>query len=67
MPNNTTDEVDNKKGDRIDGRNLIEEWKTNMKNQNKRYKYLTSRQEFNNLNYQDLDFVLGMSFFKICF
>lgn len=66
MPNNTNNE-DLKKGDRIDGRNLIEEWKTNMKNQNKSYKYLTNRQEFDNLNYKDLDHVLGILFFILFF
>lgn len=59
-PNTLTDPVSNKKGDRIDGRNLIDEWKTKMENGKARHKYITTREELLNLNSNDYDHVLGL-------
>ncbi|RNA02319.1 alkaline tissue-nonspecific isozyme [Brachionus plicatilis] len=60
LPNNTIDPISKRAGDRIDGRNLLEDWKTNMKKQNKKHKYLDNRQEFLNLNSNEFDHVLGL-------
>lgn len=59
MPNNFSDPITKKTGDRIDGRNLIQEWEDKMKNENKKFKYLTTRDELNNLNSKDFDHVFG--------
>ncbi|CAF1110649.1 unnamed protein product, partial [Brachionus calyciflorus] len=59
-PNNFTDEVSKRKGERIDGRNLIQEWKNKMESQKARYSYISNREELNNLNSNEYDHVLGL-------
>lgn len=49
----------NQTGERIDGRDLINEWSQKMEKQNKTYKYIWNATDFRNTNMKDYDHVLG--------
>ncbi len=48
------------KGDRIDNRNLIEEWKTKMTEKNRRHTFIWNRNDFMALNITDYDHIFGI-------
>lgn len=48
-----------KPGDRIDGRNLIDEWIEKMKSKNLRHKYLWNITDFKSLKPNQYDHILG--------
>jgi alkaline phosphatase len=50
-------------GDRLDSRNLIEEWKAKMAD--KRHTFITSRDELLSLNISDYDHLFGIVYIKI--
>jgi alkaline phosphatase len=49
-----------KLGERIDGRNLIEEWQNKMKSEGRTYKYIWNLTEFENLKPGQYERVLGV-------
>lgn len=60
MPNTTTDYLLEKvKGNRIDGRNLIDEWTAKMSRTNKRFKFIYNASDFRSTNFKDYDHILG--------
>lgn len=52
------------RGDRIDGRNLIDEWKTKMSSAGKRHTFITSRDELLRLDNSQYDHVFGIFVLK---
>ena len=49
-----------KKGDRIDNRNLIDEWTDKMRRQNLQHKFLWNKTDFLNLRPYEYDHILGL-------
>lgn len=60
MPNTEKDYVLNKTGDRIDGRNLIQEWKDKMSAKKLKHKFLWNYSDFQNLKSNEYKHVLGL-------
>jgi alkaline phosphatase len=60
LPNNTKDPQTNITGNRVDNRNLINEWHENMSKQNKTFKYLWNASEFRKTDFKSYDHVLGL-------
>ncbi len=61
----TTDDQDflaNKKGSRIDKRNLINDWNSNMENKKLKHKFLWNYTDFMQLKPNQYDHVLGKLF-----
>nr|XP_027198619.1 alkaline phosphatase-like [Dermatophagoides pteronyssinus] len=46
-------------GGRKDGRNLFEQWQEDMKKQNKRYKFVSTRKELLATDYNKIDYLFG--------
>jgi alkaline phosphatase len=57
---NEKDYQENKFGDRVDNRSLIEEWQTKMQSKNKKYKFVWNRTEFDALKPNQYDHVLAL-------
>ncbi|CAH1774904.1 unnamed protein product, partial [Owenia fusiformis] len=53
-------EVNTTFGRRSDGRNLIEEWKQVQQNMSRRAEYVWNKQQFEAVNPQNVDYLLGM-------
>jgi alkaline phosphatase len=53
----------NLNGTRLDGRNLIEDWKRHMERLEKNYKFICNASEFRRTNFKDYDHILGFYFF----
>ena len=61
LSTNDTDPVDpTKKGDRIDRRNLLNEWELEMKSQNLKHKYVWDKAAFDELKPGAYDRILGL-------
>jgi alkaline phosphatase len=61
LPSNTTDPASSaKKGDRVDNRNLINEWEKKMEKAGKKHKYVWNIGDFNSLKANEHDHVLGL-------
>jgi alkaline phosphatase len=61
LPNNTSDPADpSKKGDRIDNRNLINEWDAKMTAANLKHKFVWNIADFNSVKPGENDHVLGL-------
>lgn len=50
----------NKSGDRVDNRNLIDEWQEKMQLMNKTHKFVWNINDFKNLKPSEYDHVLGI-------
>lgn len=59
LPNNTLD-ARGKYGERRDGRNLIEEWIENKRNQSTTWAFVSNRDELLNVNHSHVDNMLGL-------
>ena len=57
--NQTDPEYPDKKGDRLDGRDLISEWVNKFQNS----KYVWNKTEFEQIDVDKVDHVIGMKFF----
>ena len=57
--NQTDPEYPDKKGDRLDGRDLISEWVNKFQNS----KYVWNKNEFDQIDVDKVDHVIGMKFF----
>ena len=57
--NQTDPEYPDKKGDRLDGRDLISEWLNKFQNS----KYVWNKNEFEQIDVDKVDHVIGMRFF----
>ena len=57
--NQTDPEYPDKKGDRLDGRDLISEWVNKFQNS----KYVWNKNEFEQIDVDKVDHVIGMRFF----
>ena len=65
MRNTEKDPVEaNKYGQRIDDRNLIDEWTALMRQQNLRHKFLWNASELNQLKAKQYDRILGFYIFS---
>ena len=62
MTTNDQDFLANKKGSRIDKRNLINEWNSNMENNKLKHKFLWNYTDFMQLKPNQYDHVLGKLF-----
>jgi alkaline phosphatase len=49
----------NKKGDRVDGRNLIEEWNKKLEEKKLKHKFLWNKADFDALRPNQYDHILG--------
>ena len=58
--NDTDYKLTEKKGDRIDNRNLIDEWQSKMLSKNIKHKFLWNLSDFQNLKPNQYDRVLGL-------
>lgn len=59
LSNNQTDYGSSLKGDRIDGRNLIEEWHQIMEKKNLKHKFIWNISDFHDLKPNQFDHILG--------
>ena len=48
---------------REDGRDLVEEWKTNKRKEGVKHAYVTNTEELRNINPQNIDHLLGTNNF----
>jgi alkaline phosphatase len=61
LPSNVSDPANSaKKGDRVDNRNLIDEWKAKMTKANKKHSFVWNINDFNKLKPNEHDHVLGL-------
>ena len=58
--NETEEDETDLPGQRMDGRNLIEEWLSNKVSQNKRAAYVSNKQSLNALDMQNTDYLMGL-------
>lgn len=58
LPNTTVDNYSHP-GQRLDKRNLIQEWLKNHENEKGRSAYVSDREELKSLNNKQTDFLLG--------
>lgn len=60
---NTDEDYSNKKkfGDRVDNRNLIEEWTKNMQNKKLKHKFFWNISDFETIKSENYDHILGKS------
>lgn len=63
MTNTSADPETKGKGKREDGRDLINEW-TSKSKANEKWVYVWNEKQFQNLNINEVDHVLGMKIFK---
>ncbi len=63
MPNTTLDPEYGSKGRRKDGRNLVDEWKAKTNSRSK-WSYVWNETEFNKLDVNKVDHVLGKMNFE---
>jgi alkaline phosphatase len=63
LPVTVRDPETNKTGvnKRLDGHNLIDTWKTLQQGKNKKHAYVWRKKEFDAVNENDVDFLLGKS------
>lgn len=59
-PNGTMDPEEGVPNRRIDGRDLIQEWVDKMKADNKKYKTVFGREDFDNIDVDEVEHVLGL-------
>ncbi len=59
MPTSEKDPIENKHGQRIDDRNLIDEWAALMRQKNLKHKYLWNASELLELKPNQYDRILG--------
>ncbi len=59
MTINDTDYQENKKGDRIDGHNLINDWIEKMSNKDKTHKFIWNSTELYDLKPNQYEHILG--------
>lgn len=60
MPNDTTDYSGKGKGLRVDGRNLIKEWESQMESKGKSYKFVWNATELRSVELGKYDHILGL-------
>ena len=60
LSNETMDFYEKKTGQRIDGRNLIDEWIKKMESNNLKHKFLWNLTDFQNLKPLQYDHILGI-------
>ncbi|XP_064650752.1 alkaline phosphatase-like [Lineus longissimus] len=61
MPDTVADpEYKDKNGTRLDGRNLIEEWKKDKADRNKEAKYVWNKDEFDKVDISKTDYLMGL-------
>ena len=60
MTINDVDPLDGRKGERLDDKNLINEWNTYMENKQLKHKYLWNKTDFDSLKPNEYEHVLGL-------
>ena len=58
--NDTQFDGDGKRGNRMDGKDLIQEWKTERSQQGKKAFYVWNKDELTSIDYDNTDYLLGL-------
>lgn len=60
MPNNQKDFLQNMNGSRIDNKNLIQDWQSQMRSLNKSHKFIWNASDFRDTDFKSYDHILGL-------